>query len=112
MSTADLVICRAGATTLAELAALGRPALLVPFPAASDDHQRKNARVLAVGGAADVLDQPLARLRKRFDLAKLVRRPAQGDECGHARLPGRTPHADRRSRDRLGERGRSPASVQ
>jgi UDP-N-acetylglucosamine--N-acetylmuramyl-(pentapeptide) pyrophosphoryl-undecaprenol N-acetylglucosamine transferase len=57
MRAADLVICRAGATTLAELAALGRPALLVPFPAASDDHQRKNARVLAAGGAADVLDQ-------------------------------------------------------
>jgi len=57
MSAADLVICRAGATTLAELAALGRPALLVPLPSATDDHQRKNARVLAAGGAADVLDQ-------------------------------------------------------
>ena len=57
MIAADLVISRAGATTLAELAALGRPALLVPFPAASDDHQRKNARVLAAAGAAEVLDQ-------------------------------------------------------
>jgi UDP-N-acetylglucosamine--N-acetylmuramyl-(pentapeptide) pyrophosphoryl-undecaprenol N-acetylglucosamine transferase len=57
MSAADLVICRAGATTLAELAALGRPALLVPFPSASDDHQRKNAGVLAAAGAADVVDQ-------------------------------------------------------
>jgi UDP-N-acetylglucosamine--N-acetylmuramyl-(pentapeptide) pyrophosphoryl-undecaprenol N-acetylglucosamine transferase len=57
MSAADLVICRAGATTLAELAALGRPAVLVPFPSATDDHQRKNARVLAAAGAAELLDQ-------------------------------------------------------
>ena len=52
MTTADLVICRAGATTLAELAAAGRPAVLIPFPAATDDHQRKNAKVLADAGAA------------------------------------------------------------
>jgi len=55
MRSADLVICRAGATTLAELAALGRPALLVPFPAAADDHQTKNALVLADRGAAAML---------------------------------------------------------
>jgi UDP-N-acetylglucosamine--N-acetylmuramyl-(pentapeptide) pyrophosphoryl-undecaprenol N-acetylglucosamine transferase len=54
---ADLVVCRAGATTLAELAAAGRPSVLVPFPAATDDHQRKNARVLAEAGAAVVLDE-------------------------------------------------------
>ena len=54
---ADLVICRAGATTLAELAAAGRPALLIPFPAATDDHQRKNAQVFADAGAAVVMDE-------------------------------------------------------
>jgi UDP-N-acetylglucosamine--N-acetylmuramyl-(pentapeptide) pyrophosphoryl-undecaprenol N-acetylglucosamine transferase len=54
---ADLVVCRAGATTLAELAAAGRPAVLVPLPTATDDHQRKNARVLADAGAAVALDQ-------------------------------------------------------
>ena len=57
MIAADLVISRAGATTLAELAAAGRPAVLVPFPGATDDHQRKNARVLVDAGAADVIDQ-------------------------------------------------------
>ncbi len=57
MMAADLVIGRAGATTLAELAAAGRPALLVPFPAATDDHQRKNAEVLERAGAAVVIDQ-------------------------------------------------------
>jgi UDP-N-acetylglucosamine--N-acetylmuramyl-(pentapeptide) pyrophosphoryl-undecaprenol N-acetylglucosamine transferase len=54
---ADLIICRAGATTLAELAAAGKPAVLIPFPAATDDHQRKNARVFAEAGAAVVLDE-------------------------------------------------------
>jgi UDP-N-acetylglucosamine--N-acetylmuramyl-(pentapeptide) pyrophosphoryl-undecaprenol N-acetylglucosamine transferase len=57
MTAADLAICRAGATTLAELAAAGCPAVLVPFPAATDDHQRKNAQVLADAGAAVLLDQ-------------------------------------------------------
>jgi UDP-N-acetylglucosamine--N-acetylmuramyl-(pentapeptide) pyrophosphoryl-undecaprenol N-acetylglucosamine transferase len=57
MKAADLVICRAGATTLAELAAAGRPSVLVPLPTATDDHQRKNAEVLARAGAAMVIDE-------------------------------------------------------
>jgi UDP-N-acetylglucosamine--N-acetylmuramyl-(pentapeptide) pyrophosphoryl-undecaprenol N-acetylglucosamine transferase len=54
---ADLVVCRAGATTIAELTAAGRPALLVPLPTAADDHQRKNAEVLGRAGAAEVIEQ-------------------------------------------------------
>ena len=49
---ADLVVSRAGATTLAELAVLGKPAILVPFPYAADDHQTTNAAFLVRGGAA------------------------------------------------------------
>lgn len=52
---ASLVVSRAGATTLAELTALGKPAILVPFPFAADDHQRYNAEALARGGAARLL---------------------------------------------------------
>jgi len=52
MARADLVICRAGATTLAELAAAGKPAILIPLPTAADDHQRKNAEAVARAGAA------------------------------------------------------------
>ena len=51
----SLVVSRAGATTLAELAAAGRPAVLVPFAAATDDHQRKNAEVLVKAGAAAMI---------------------------------------------------------
>jgi len=51
----DLVLCRAGATSLAELAAAGRPAVLVPFPHATDNHQEHNARALVDAGAALLL---------------------------------------------------------
>jgi len=57
MRAADLIVCRAGATTLAELAALGRAAVLVPLPTAADDHQRRNAQVVAAAGAAAVVDE-------------------------------------------------------
>jgi UDP-N-acetylglucosamine--N-acetylmuramyl-(pentapeptide) pyrophosphoryl-undecaprenol N-acetylglucosamine transferase len=57
MKRAQVVVCRAGATTLAEITAAGRAAVLVPLPTATDDHQRKNADVLARAGAADVIDQ-------------------------------------------------------
>jgi len=57
MSRADVVVCRAGATTLAELAAIGRPAILIPLPTATDDHQRRNAEVLARAGAAEHVDE-------------------------------------------------------
>ena len=57
IKAADLVVCRAGATTIAELTAAGRPAVLVPLPTAADDHQRKNAEVLGAAGAAEVVEQ-------------------------------------------------------
>jgi UDP-N-acetylglucosamine--N-acetylmuramyl-(pentapeptide) pyrophosphoryl-undecaprenol N-acetylglucosamine transferase len=54
---ADVVICRAGALTIAELAAAGVASILVPFPHAVDDHQTSNARYLAAAGAAILLPQ-------------------------------------------------------
>ncbi len=57
MARADLVICRAGASTVTEIAAVGAAALFVPFPAAVDDHQTHNARFLADQGAAWLMPQ-------------------------------------------------------
>jgi UDP-N-acetylglucosamine--N-acetylmuramyl-(pentapeptide) pyrophosphoryl-undecaprenol N-acetylglucosamine transferase len=57
LAWADLVVARAGAMTLAELAASGRPAILVPFAAAAHGHQRVNARAFAAAGAAVVLEE-------------------------------------------------------
>jgi UDP-N-acetylglucosamine--N-acetylmuramyl-(pentapeptide) pyrophosphoryl-undecaprenol N-acetylglucosamine transferase len=54
-AASDLILARSGASTVAELAAAGKPSLLVPFPQAADDHQRKNAEVLLEGGAAVML---------------------------------------------------------
>jgi UDP-N-acetylglucosamine--N-acetylmuramyl-(pentapeptide) pyrophosphoryl-undecaprenol N-acetylglucosamine transferase len=55
---ADLVVCRAGALTVSELAAAGVPAVLVPYLHAVDDHQTRNAAYLADAGAARLLPQP------------------------------------------------------
>ena len=54
---ADLVVCRAGALTVAELCAAGLPAIFVPYPAAVDDHQTANARPMADAGAATIVQE-------------------------------------------------------
>jgi UDP-N-acetylglucosamine--N-acetylmuramyl-(pentapeptide) pyrophosphoryl-undecaprenol N-acetylglucosamine transferase len=54
---ADLLVCRSGASTVAEITAAGKPAIFVPFPRAADDHQNVNARALERAGAAVVLDE-------------------------------------------------------
>jgi UDP-N-acetylglucosamine--N-acetylmuramyl-(pentapeptide) pyrophosphoryl-undecaprenol N-acetylglucosamine transferase len=54
-STANLVVCRAGATTVSELMALGKPAIFVPFPFAANNHQELNARYVADAGGAEVI---------------------------------------------------------
>ena len=57
MRAADVVVCRAGATTVAELTASGKPSIVVPLPTATDDHQRKNALALVREGAAAMVEQ-------------------------------------------------------
>jgi len=57
LGQADLVVCRAGATTIAEITAAGKAAILIPLPTATDDHQRKNAEALVASGAGDLLLQ-------------------------------------------------------
>jgi UDP-N-acetylglucosamine--N-acetylmuramyl-(pentapeptide) pyrophosphoryl-undecaprenol N-acetylglucosamine transferase len=54
---ADLLLCRSGASTVAEVTAAGKPAIFVPFPRAADDHQRRNAEAIAQGGAAVLAPQ-------------------------------------------------------
>jgi UDP-N-acetylglucosamine--N-acetylmuramyl-(pentapeptide) pyrophosphoryl-undecaprenol N-acetylglucosamine transferase len=102
MKAADVVICRAGATTLAELTAAGRPSVLVPLPTAADDHQRKNAEAVAVVGAAELLEQSQMtgdRLADRIIAlaSDPVRRQAMSDAA--ARLA--KPHAARVIVDRV-----------
>lgn len=72
----DLVVCRAGATTLSELAYLGRPAVLVPLPSAAGDHQTKNARAMVERRAARmVLQEDLQEGALEETVRKLIRYP-------------------------------------
>jgi UDP-N-acetylglucosamine--N-acetylmuramyl-(pentapeptide) pyrophosphoryl-undecaprenol N-acetylglucosamine transferase len=75
---ADLVLCRSGASTVAEITAAGKPAIFVPLPTAADDHQRHNAETLAVAGAARLLSQSeLSPERLISEVAGLLRDRAE-----------------------------------
>lgn len=77
IAAADLVVCRAGATTIAELTALGATSILVPYPFATDDHQTKNAATLVAHGAAVlVADSELDGDRLGSEILRLLSDPA------------------------------------
>lgn len=72
----DLIICRAGATSCAELAAAGRAAVMIPLPTAADDHQRKNAEALEKAGAAKmILQKDLTGETLASEIANLINSP-------------------------------------
>jgi UDP-N-acetylglucosamine--N-acetylmuramyl-(pentapeptide) pyrophosphoryl-undecaprenol N-acetylglucosamine transferase len=74
---ADLIVCRSGAGAVAELAAAGKPAILVPYPYAADDHQMANARALERAGAARVVPD------KEFDGPRMLREIQSALENGN-----------------------------
>lgn len=90
-AAADLVLSRSGASTVAELAAAGKPAVLIPFPQAADDHQRKNAEQMEQAGAASLLveaeltqEKLLALLRRLLaDRAALERMSDAARQLAH-----------------------------
>jgi UDP-N-acetylglucosamine--N-acetylmuramyl-(pentapeptide) pyrophosphoryl-undecaprenol N-acetylglucosamine transferase len=95
--TADVVICRAGATTLAELTALAKPAILVPYPYAADDHQRANAEVLVKAGAAEmILDAELTPATLSAALLRLATDRTRLQGMGEAARKLATPDATER----------------
>jgi UDP-N-acetylglucosamine--N-acetylmuramyl-(pentapeptide) pyrophosphoryl-undecaprenol N-acetylglucosamine transferase len=104
---ADVVVCRAGALTIAELTAAGLPAVLVPFPGAVDDHQTRNAAYLVNAGAAVLLPQAeLSPSRLAAELATLDRdRALVMDRARRARALARPDATDEIARlcQRLGE---------
>jgi UDP-N-acetylglucosamine--N-acetylmuramyl-(pentapeptide) pyrophosphoryl-undecaprenol N-acetylglucosamine transferase len=72
LAVSDLAICRAGGTTLAELAAAGVPTVLLPYPHATDDHQRRNADVFVAAGGALLVDERQLTGRLDDQLAETV----------------------------------------
>jgi len=95
---ADLVVCRAGASTVAEISASGKPAIFVPFPYAADDHQAGNAEAMAKAGAAvvvrdgDMTGEKLATL-----IAEFAQRPDELSAMGRAARKLARPDAARRA---------------
>ncbi len=91
LAWAHLVIARAGASTIAELTAAGRPAILVPLPSATDDHQTENAREISEAGGARTIAQSqftpveLAKQMQKLGLdpAALQNAAARARSCGH-----------------------------
>jgi UDP-N-acetylglucosamine--N-acetylmuramyl-(pentapeptide) pyrophosphoryl-undecaprenol N-acetylglucosamine transferase len=104
-SRANLVMARSGASTVAELAAAGKPALLVPFAAAADDHQRRNAEEMVKAGAAFLLDETELEIPGKL-LASLVDLLASPDRLAAMGTAARTqahPDAAQRIANRLAE---------
>ena len=84
-AAADLVICRAGATTTAELIAAGKASIMIPFPFAADDHQRKNAEALEAAGASRmILQQDASGERLAKEIGALVQAPQELDRMEQA----------------------------
>jgi len=84
-SRADLLICRSGASTVAEITAAGKPAIFIPLPTAADDHQRHNAETLASASASRLLPQSeLTGERLAQDVASLLRDRARLSQMGAA----------------------------
>jgi UDP-N-acetylglucosamine--N-acetylmuramyl-(pentapeptide) pyrophosphoryl-undecaprenol N-acetylglucosamine transferase len=100
-AAADLVVARAGAMTCAEVTAVGLPAILVPYPHAADDHQRRNAEVLERAGAARmILESELSGERLAAVLREFIEDPAGRAAMGaRARALGRADAAARVSEE-------------
>jgi UDP-N-acetylglucosamine--N-acetylmuramyl-(pentapeptide) pyrophosphoryl-undecaprenol N-acetylglucosamine transferase len=94
---ADLLVCRSGASTVAEAAAAGKPAIYIPLPTAADDHQRRNAEAIAQGGAAMLISQAELTPEKLAQAvselmthrAKLEKMSAQARRLSHNDAAGR-----------------------
>ena len=100
-AAADLIVCRSGAGTVSELAAAGKPAILVPFPFAADDHQTKNAQALERAGAARLVRDAEMTGAKLFESATAV--AGELAAMGAAARQFAKPGAARRAADVLEE---------
>lgn len=100
----DLLICRAGANAVAEIAAAGRAALFIPFGAATDNHQLRNAEEMMRAGGARLIPEPeLSGERLAQEVTALIRQPQQIVELGRRARQLARPHAARDIADLIDE---------
>jgi UDP-N-acetylglucosamine--N-acetylmuramyl-(pentapeptide) pyrophosphoryl-undecaprenol N-acetylglucosamine transferase len=93
---ADLLICRSGASTVAEVTAAGKPAVFVPFPRAADDHQKRNAEALERAGAAIMLEESKLTSKSLVDaVSDLFTDPSRLQKMGDAARKLSYPNAAR-----------------
>jgi UDP-N-acetylglucosamine--N-acetylmuramyl-(pentapeptide) pyrophosphoryl-undecaprenol N-acetylglucosamine transferase len=93
---ADLLICRSGASTVAEVTAAGKPAVFVPFPRAADDHQKRNAEALERAGAAVMLEESRLTSESLVDaVSELLTDPSRLEKMGDAARKLSHPNAAR-----------------
>jgi UDP-N-acetylglucosamine--N-acetylmuramyl-(pentapeptide) pyrophosphoryl-undecaprenol N-acetylglucosamine transferase len=117
LAAASLIVCRGGSSTLAEVTALGLPAIVVPYPYAVADHQTYNGRALAEAGAATlVADRELDGTRLLREVESILSDPARLERMRQASREQGRPDAARRVADLLldlaaGSRKRSTAAL-
>ncbi len=111
-AAAHLIMARSGASTVAELAAAGKPSLLVPFAASADEHQKRNAEAMVDAGAAVMLQEPDLDVPGKLltALASLLNDPAGLSRMAAAARTQAHPDAAERIADRLAELGQEKAS--
>jgi UDP-N-acetylglucosamine--N-acetylmuramyl-(pentapeptide) pyrophosphoryl-undecaprenol N-acetylglucosamine transferase len=101
-ASADLVVSRAGAGALSELAAAGKPSILIPLPTASDNHQLRNAQAFEQGGAARLVpDAEWTGQRFVSEVSSLLKEPARLEKMSAAARAFARPDAARRAADVL-----------
>jgi UDP-N-acetylglucosamine--N-acetylmuramyl-(pentapeptide) pyrophosphoryl-undecaprenol N-acetylglucosamine transferase len=99
---ADLIVCRSGAGAVAELGAAGKPAVLVPFPYAADDHQLRNAEAFQHAGAASlILDREMSGRRLYDEVMTLIAEPGRLEAMGQRARTFAHPNAAQRAADIL-----------
>lgn len=104
IAAADLVVCRAGAMTLGELAAVGRAAILIPFAAATNNHQEVNARVIEqAGGAMVITEKELSAERLARAIGEVLGDPARAARMGEAAKTLAIPDATKKIVDLIDE---------
>jgi UDP-N-acetylglucosamine--N-acetylmuramyl-(pentapeptide) pyrophosphoryl-undecaprenol N-acetylglucosamine transferase len=102
IAAADLVVCRAGAMTIGELAAVGRAAILIPFAAATNNHQELNARVVErAGGAIVITEAQLVPERLALAIAEIINDPDRAARMGAAAHTLASPDATKKIVDLL-----------
>ncbi|MBI5463509.1 MAG: undecaprenyldiphospho-muramoylpentapeptide beta-N-acetylglucosaminyltransferase [Ignavibacteriales bacterium] len=92
-AAADVVVCRAGALTIAELTRLGKPAILIPYPRAAGDHQTINAKVLLNAGAAKLIADSEVREKLKDAITELLADESARKHMARASRALGTPHA-------------------